>query len=136
MITNLLISKLRTRFPHPNMHVITEPQAEIVIPAVHANIGGIKIYDDGNEITMCIGNFTHTHFANYEKSLSEAQAVEKISEAAVDFLFDLFADQIVLWGSHQGAGGFYRRGWKPTTPFSEHRGQEYVWSGPLPKKDQ
>jgi hypothetical protein len=96
-------------------------------PAAHPEVGTIEIAEDGPEVIVYLGNFTHSHFANYDKSLSPEQAAEKITADIVALLDDIFADKVVFWGSHRGGGGYFMRG--AQSPHS--RGQQYVWSGPI-----
>jgi hypothetical protein len=51
-----------------------------------------------------------------------------VAEEVVEFLEELFADRLVLWGSQAGGGGWY-----PRTPDTDRAGEpgRYVWSGPL-----
>jgi hypothetical protein len=128
MISSTLIPKLQQRFPEREMQTGSPPSPCVVFPAIHPEVGDVLIYDDGDELTVIAGKFTHGHFSNYEKDLSEEQKSETISEEVVDFLEALFSDQIVLWGSHQGSGGWYHRG-SPSARKVEAK--KYVWSGPL-----
>ena len=134
MIFDYLIPKLQEHFQSRNLCVETSPKVRAVFPAMHPDFGNIEIYDDGGEITIIAGNFTHGHFSNYEKDLSKEEASKIIAEDVVDFLKDVFADQIVFWSSHRGSGGWFKRG-EPsklyrTGIFGKPR-SEFVWSGPL-----
>jgi hypothetical protein len=128
MISDVLIPKLQKSFPERGLRIAPPPSPCAIFPALHPDVGSIEIYDDGDELTVIAGNFTHGHFSNYDEKLSVQQKAEKITEAVVHFLEDLFADQIVLWGSHQGGGGWYKRGEDPAW---EHDTKEFVWSGPI-----
>jgi len=51
---------------------------------------------------------------------------------AVALLTDLFSDNLVLWGSHDGSGGYYRK--RQTSSLAKlfsKEGARYVWSGPV-----
>ncbi len=128
MIGKTLIPKLQQRFPGRGLRVGSPPLPCAVFPAIHPEVGEIQIYDDGDELTVVLGNFTHGHFSNYDEKLSIEQKAEQIIEEILKFLEELFADQIIFWGSHQGSGGWYKKGecseWKKEA-------KEYVWSGPL-----
>jgi hypothetical protein len=134
MIFDCLIPKLKEDFPNRGLRVETSPEVRAVFPCVHPEVGDIVIHDDGDELTIYAGNFTHGHFSNYDEKLSKEQKAEKIAEDVVEFLKNLFADQIVLWGSHSGGGGWSKRGepnkFYSTGIFKKAR-NEYVWSGPL-----
>src|SRR5262245_48711562 len=102
MISDVLIPKLQQRFSGRGLRVGSAPSPFAVFPAAHPEVGDVQIYDDGDELTLVAGNFTHGHFSNYEDALSAKQKAEQVSEDVVNFLEDLFADRIVLWGSHKG----------------------------------
>lgn len=123
-----LLRRLQERFPQSAF--ASTPQT-VTFPSAHPDVGGIEIVEDGPELIVYLGNFTHAHFANYDESLSAEQAAESISENVITLLEDVFADRIVLWGSHRGGGGYYMRGEQPSSFFARNRGQEYVWSGPI-----
>src|SRR5271154_6378259 len=134
MIFDSLIPKLKEHFSNRGLRVEISPDARVMFPCVHPEVGDIEIRDDGDELTVYAGNFTHGHFSNYDEKLSKEQKAEQISEDAVAFLKDVFEDQIVFWGSHRGSGGWHQRG-KPnkffrTGIFGKPK-KEYVWSGPL-----
>src|SRR5262249_9607059 len=126
-ISDVLIPKLQQRYPNRHMRIGSPPAPCAVFPAVHPEVGDIEIYDDGDELTVVAGNFTHGHFSNYEAELSTKQKAVRITDSVLSFLDDLFADQIILWGSHEGSGGWYKKG-----ETSEWRkgAKAYVWSGP------
>jgi len=129
MIASVLTPKLQSRFPGRGLRVGSPPAPCAVFPAMHPEVGGVEIYDDGSELTVVAGKFTHGHFSNYDDSLSDNQKDEEIAEAVVAFLDKLFADQIILWGSHQGGGGWYNAG-NEESDFSRNK-KKYLWSGPL-----
>jgi hypothetical protein len=123
---DVLVPLLRSRFPNLQF---TEPSAkrpQLIIPAAHPDVGDVVLLDDEEEITAYIGHFTHSHFANYD----DIPSVEKkkiIAEDVLRFLEDLFADRVVMWGSHRGMGGWYSID-RPSLPSIGHK--KYVWSGP------
>jgi len=136
MIFDYLIPKLREQFPNRGLRVEMSPEARAIFPCVHPEVGDIEIHDDGDELTVYAGNFTHGHFSNYDEKLPKEQKAEQITEDVVAFLNNLFADQIILWGSHSGGGGWSKRE-EPdklsflSKIFTAHK-KQYVWSGPLP----
>ncbi|MGH7976345.1 MAG: hypothetical protein ACREC8_06750, partial [Limisphaerales bacterium] len=134
MIFNYLIPKLEENFPNRGLRIETAPVKRIVFPAAHSDFGDIEIHDDGDEVTIYAGNFTHGHFSNYDENLSEEQKAEKISAEVVKLLKDVFADKVVFWGSHTAGGGWgARENPEKLKPFFKSlgsRNKEYVWSGP------
>jgi len=90
-------------------------------------VGDVQITDDGDEVTLVAGNFTHSHFSNYDEIPVEKKE-KMIAEDVADFLDKLLSDQVVLWGSHQGGGGW--RVVDRAFPDEPRHRNEYVWSGP------
>ena len=103
-----------------------------VFPAAHPDVGDIAISDEGDEVTVALGNFTHCHFANYDQGIDDAARVRRIGESQVEFLEDLFADRIEMYGSHRGGGGSRRISAEPRGVLSKalFGRKTYVWSGP------
>src|SRR5262245_35291489 len=130
MISRVLIPRLQLRFPDRDLCVGSSPSPCAVFPAIHPDVGDIQIYDDGDELTLVAGNFTHGHFSNYDDNLSPEQKAEEITAQVVEFLEDLFADRIVLWGSHDRSGGWYNIG--GDNPDWAKDEKKYLWSGGLP----
>jgi hypothetical protein len=128
ILAEILIPKLKGRFADRGLRTASSPSPCAVFPAGYPEFGDIQIYDDGDELTVVAGNFTHGHFSNYDEALSVQQKAEAITDAVLQFLEQVFADEVVFWGSHEAAGGWHKRG-----EFSEwHRGaKEYAWSGPI-----
>ena len=129
MLAEVLIPRLLQRFPGRGMRVGVPPSACAVFPAIHPDVGNVEIFDDGDELTLVAGNFTHGHFSNYNEDLSPEAKAEQIGNEVIAFLESLFSDRIVLWGSHVSAGGWYDLGREGSA-----RGKDtskYVWSGPL-----
>ena len=130
MIFDCLIPELRQRFPDRGLEVTLAPAPRVVFPAIHPEVGNLVISDDGYEVTLEAGNFTHSHFSNYDEHLSEDQKGMRIAADVAQFLEELFADRIVLWGSHAGSGGWFPRCEQASPLFRSH-GRLFVWSGPL-----
>jgi len=130
MISDFLIPRLQQRFAGRGLKVGVPPEPCAVFPAIHTQVGDVVISDDGYEVTLEAGNFTHSHFSNYNHNLSEAQRCEQIAEDVAQFLEELFTDRVVLWGSHASSGGWFPRGERSSGLFRAH-GELYVWSGPL-----
>jgi hypothetical protein len=131
VLTDRLLPLLQKRFPNRGLRLGIPPHACAVFPAVHPEVGDVEIYDDGDELTLVAGNFTHSHFSkyNFDGEYSDDLKEKEIVEEVATFLNDLFSDRVVLWGSHQGGGGWYY----PHHGNTDQRHQnEYVWSGPRP----
>ena len=103
-----------------------------VFPPAHPDVGAVEIHDEGDEVVVVIGRFTHEHFLAYERGLSAEQRAERIADDVVAFLEKLFADRIELFGRGR-RGGWRARGSKPRGRISKFLfgRRTYVWSGPL-----
>jgi len=134
VISDKLIQRVKERFPDSRAKFGAPPKPAVVFPAIHPDVGNIEIYDDGSELTLVAGHFTHGHFSDYD-SKSEDAAEQRIVDDVIEFLGRLFDDQVVLWGSQKSGGGWYsRKGAHDTNPIVERMKegkQLYVWSGPL-----
>ena len=129
MISTVLIPKLQHRFPGRGLVVGSPPSPCAVFPAIHPEVGDVQIYDDGDELTLVAGNFTHGHFSNYDNTLLPEQKAEEIVQDVLNFLEALFADRVVLWGSHERSGGWYFRGGDGSAWATD--ANKYIWSGPM-----
>ena len=89
-------------------------------PAVSSEFGDVEIYDDGDEVTIFLGDFTHIHIGCYEEQLSPAEKEEMIVQQTMDFLSRLFADKIECWKQWWGGG---------CGPRGSRSGFVFVWSG-------
>ncbi len=125
-IFDTLLPMLTVRFPNAGVRIERGERLRAIIPAAHPDVGDIMFQDDGDEVTVYAGNFTHGHFANYD-AISDEQKAKLISEDVVDFLDAVFADKVAFWGSHKCGGGWRRL---DIGPQKQPEAAEYVWSGP------
>lgn len=133
VISDYLLPKLRAHFADRPMRVIPGQAPQVIFPAAHPEVGDIEIFDDGDEVMMVLGKFTHNHFGNDAPSLSDVERAERISEEVAGFLQEIFADRIEFFGSHLGGGGCRVRTGKARGLLSRlmFGKKTYVWSGPL-----
>lgn len=129
MLFELIESDIKIKFPTLQFDA-NEAEGLITIPANNSDVGDIAIQDDKFEATVYICNFTHAHFGCYEDGFTEEQKNKYIVDSVVEFLQDMFNDQIVMWGSHENGGGYYLKGDKSKLLFRKQR-EEWVWSGPV-----
>ncbi len=136
MISQYLIPVLQDNFPNRGLVVRTPPNPCAFFPEAHPEVGPIQIYDNGDEIILEAGNFTHGHFANYDENISTDDRQQQVAEAVISFLRDMFADRVIMWGSHAKGGGWRVVSKGDSEPvlleLMPSRGQRlYVWSGPF-----
>ncbi|MBA4068132.1 MAG: hypothetical protein C0501_31415 [Isosphaera sp.] len=142
MLSQLLLPVLRERFADRGLVEGTPPDPCAAFPGVHPGIRGVSIYDDGDELTVCVDDLTHGHFSEYTEGLSESEREHRIVESVVEFLSALFADEVVVWGQ-QHMGGWYRPGSGDAGRNTviaiggsggEGPAQGFVWSGPYKQR--
>jgi hypothetical protein len=138
MLSALLLPVLRERFHARGVVEGNPPDPCAMFPGIHPGIRGVSIFDDGDELTLCVDDLTHGHFNEYSEGLSEGEREKRIVDHVVEFLEALFADKVVVWGQ-QHMGGWYRpelgdSGHSTVFPIggmgSKATVQEFVWSGP------
>jgi hypothetical protein len=127
-LSEKLIPQLRAHFPHRGLIVSDGKQPVAVFPAVHAEVGDIRICDDDWELTLYIGK-VHGHFSCYDNDLTPDGRAQTIVEDVLTFLGEVFAEQIEFWVEGDRMGGWHQRG--KANPFGRSNIRRYVWSGPL-----
>jgi len=132
-ITATLLPMLKQTFPERAMRAGTPPDPVATFPAAHPDVGDLRIWDEGDEATVAIGEITHSHFNPYDSSLSADQIAARVSAEIVDFLEDLFADRVLLWSSGiAGSGGWQQIPANAPPQFMGSNARTYHWSGPIP----
>jgi len=73
----------------------SQSSPSLVIAAKNELVGALTVYDDGDEVTIEIGQLHHTHFSayNYDFRSSEQRMVAAARDAA-GFVADVFADRV------------------------------------------
>jgi hypothetical protein len=136
MLSQLLLPILHQRFPDRGLIEGKPPEPCAVFPGLHPGIRSISIYEENDELTLCVDDLTHGHFSEYTEGLSDAEREQRIIESVVEFLEAMFANKVVVWGrEHMGGWYFTERSQSNTVmPFegtgSEAPTQTFVWSGP------
>ncbi|MBP3954154.1 hypothetical protein J8F10_02430 [Gemmata sp. G18] len=128
MLSSLLLPILRARFAGRGLVESASPDPCAFFPGTHPGIRGLSVYDDEHELTVCVDDLTHGHLAEYDDAVPEAERDRRVVERVVDFLDDVFADRVIVWGQYNIGGGWYRI---DSGGSREHSGiPEFVWSGP------
>lgn len=131
MIRDKLIPMLQQRYTDKGVQINLSGNPIAVFPAKHPAVGGIEIYDDGDEATVYIGDITHTHFNPYNHELTQDEIDQEVSEEVIGFLEDIFADQILFWKSkHSGSGGWQHIDLRETSIGLDEEAEYFLWSGP------
>lgn len=107
MLSEVVTSYLKEHIPERIEEV---PPGEerlpfIRIKATVTDFGDIELYDDGDEVTVFFGRFTHSHFSNYDE-IPRDEKESLIAEDVYEVLKATLEDELEFWGSHHGSGGY------------------------------
>ena len=134
MLLELTTAKLKEKFSDLQFEINKE-YSSITIPAKIKKIGDFVIVDDKIELTVYIGSLTHCHFDCYEENYSKSQKQEYIVESVIDFLIDLFNNEIIVWKYNDSSGGFYyikgneaEQDTPLEDPLDNPKVEKYTWS--------
>ena len=105
MLKQIVSSEIKKRFPNIDMELGSEDTNIIAtIPPVHASWKPIVIYDNGNEITVFYGAFTHNHYKYFGEDAPATTKANAIAKDVLDELAMVFEDQIEFWQSRSMSG--------------------------------
>ena len=129
-IADILLPKLRARFGDKGLVVGSPPDAIAWFPASCAEVGDLRIHDDGDEVTIYIDNVTHGHVNPYDEAKSADDVAQWITDYVVEFLDELFADRVLLWAVDGGKSmGGWRMGFRGEIPRTVPKDADvFVWS--------
>ena len=129
-LSQKLIPRLLSRFPDRGIRLHQGKQPVASFPATHSDVGDLRIDDDDGELTISVGQLTHGHFlpTNYQDPVEKRE--EEIIDRVIEFLDEVFRDEVEFWSSGDGKmGGWHSRGKDPIVRRPGVR--RYVWSGPV-----
>src|SRR3974390_2854947 len=111
MISDILITALKQRFPELPFSFGESPKPVTSLQSPCQALGQMDICDDGDEATVYF-TATHGHFSCYDESLSVEQREQQITDNVITFLDSLFSDRVVVWQVLGGLAG----GWRVLKP--------------------
>lgn len=129
MLAEKLLPILKERFPDRSLVVGKPPDPCATFPGQHPGIRRVAIYDDGDELTVAIDDLTHGHFSSLDSLEPQREADQSTVDSVVQFLDDLFADRIAVWGQPGVGGGWFHL--DPALELGELKQSAVLWSGPL-----
>ena len=131
MIAQKLFPALKEKFS--NFYTLKEemPNRMMRIKAVHPAVGDLLVYDDGDEATVLIEKITHGHFAPYDYELTDEERDSIVTEMVIEFLQELFRDEVLLFKTPSNSMGGWRRLRFNDNPLDLKEDLEYyLWSEP------
>ena len=120
---------LEARFG-PDVELTPSSKEFASFDAKHPEVGDVTIIDDGDELTVYVGNIAHGHFGSYEDGLSAAEHEAFIADELINFLVELFADEYLLFKS-KWSGGWARREVVTESEMRSPKTHWFKWSGPI-----
>ena len=124
MLYEEMKKEIESQFPSLQFTLDDEKKL-ISIPPIHQDVGSIDIQDDGDELTIFVGNFTHWHCGCFDEKKADSDEIKEIVSDVIEYLEDMFNNKIFMWGSAMKGGGtqFIDDDFKTNK-------KGYVWSGP------
>ncbi len=135
MLRDKLIPLLEQKFGASSFTKGIDPDPIASFPPAHPEVGELKIFDDGDELTVEISEITHGHFSSMDIATTQEDVEQAIAENVVAFIEDLFKDKYILWRTNRRGFG----GWEHVDSisedgrltFAEDDAILFTWSGPL-----
>ena len=125
------LSRLRGTLPGAASERLTDDGLLVRVEPRAPVVGPLEVVVD-EEVTVHIGDHTHSHIAPYLYGQpNDPEAMLQAAEAAVEFLADILRDRVVIWSRRiEGqvrAGGSYRVGTEQRV--SALATEAWLWSG-------
>ena len=137
MIRSFLEPLLWERFPSLPFAFQKQNAPFVILDAPCPEIGRLEVWDDGDEVTVCLTKISHGHFGCYDEDATLEAKERSIALDVVDFLTALFADRVVLFRVVGGlASGWYRLKEGQKLPAPSIFKRQYVWSRAIPPRSE
>jgi hypothetical protein len=74
----------------------TDDSKEILrVPAAAMEVGDLVVYNEGDELTICVGTIFHSHYGEYlDAGDSASEKLQFVMCQAVEWIVDILADRI------------------------------------------
>lgn len=121
------------------------PPPCLTCPAIHPDVGPLLIYDDRDELTVCLDKKHHSHISTYNYlQKPESERLNLVALEAAQFVIDIFSDRVLFTVDYigtecRGSSHFYLdetpKGVESLRVSIGLRGgnirtERYLWSGP------
>ena len=128
MLKILLTSELKKQFPNMTIEYGVKDDVIATIPPIHQSWKPIIICDDGDEVTVFYGDFTHKHFGYYGESIEVEAQAQSIATDVIEAMTPVFEDRLEFY-KRLGSGGFRVRGSQGQLSKFLFGENGVVWSG-------
>jgi hypothetical protein len=143
-IEDLLLAALAERFGGRGMQTGVPPDALVVFPAKHAEVGDLMIWRPHvgassigtvADVDIAIGDIIFENVLNFDFELDLRERGKRITRDVVRLLQQLFNDQLYFWKSTDGRSSGWRECVDPAAAeplvHDNRTYRAYIWSGPL-----
>jgi hypothetical protein len=115
----------------------TDDSKEILrVPAAAMEVGDLVVYNDGDELTICVGTIFHSHYGDYlAAGDSESEKLQFVMRQAIERIADILADRIRFRVEFEGGRVIGGSSWcithgkGPCWLQNSDEAREYTWSG-------
>lgn len=128
MFKNILTSELKRCFQKIIFEFGGEDDIIATIPPIHQSWEPIIICDDGVEVTVYYGDFTHEHYGYYGEESDPELVAQSVAIDVIETMKLVFDDQIEFF-KFRGGGGYRRRGTQGKLSKILFGKNGVVWSG-------
>lgn len=103
-LSRIFLADLESYIPDCHKFIVESDRLELIIPAKSQETGKLHIWLDGDEITIGIGQYFHTHFDTYSNFPTLIERERDASLQANRFIQDVLADKVIIYISDRSAG--------------------------------
>lgn len=128
MLKTVLIEALEDHFPRINFFLGGVDIVIATIPPIHQSWEPIVICDDGDEVTVYFGHFTHKHYGYYGESTDPRLIALIVAADVVEDMKLVFDDQLEFY-KFWGGGGSRTRGTQGKLSKFIFGNNGVIWSG-------
>jgi hypothetical protein len=96
MLRDYLIPALKTAFPAAPFEYSGQGNLVASLP-IPNRIGDLKLCDDGDEITVFLGDVTHCHFSQDYLGDGKYSSEPEVCDAVIQYLTDLFSERVFFY---------------------------------------
>src|SRR5262245_30634727 len=96
MLRDHLILALKTTFPKLPFEYSGDGNVIASFPMPNG-VGSLRICDDGDEITLFLGDITHCHFSQDYLGDGKYSPEPEVCNAAIQYLKDLISDRVLFY---------------------------------------
>lgn len=86
-LSRCFLAEVQKSFPDQNLEIKLTDRLEVVLKAKSPEFGNIHVWLDGDEVTVGIGDFYHTHFETYlDNTVPKDEAESMAVSESINFI--------------------------------------------------